>query len=109
MSLSHDTEFLRRLLHCRTFAHMISLTKSTDVEVAECMKKSCDGNREINRRQQLLFYAGRLLKDKKAHNILKPIKKELASLSGGTEYMLETQKYVISLLLTFMFEESFSQ
>lgn len=77
----------------RTFAHVISLTKASDVDFAKCILEACpEGNKHMNRKQQLLFYSDRLLKDKAAKKLLEPFKFDLKTWLGGTEYMMKAQE-----------------
>mmetsp|Transcript_30541 Transcript_30541/g.64349 ORF Transcript_30541/g.64349 Transcript_30541/m.64349 type:complete len:501 (+) Transcript_30541:108-1610(+) len=90
----------------KTFAHVISLTKASDVDFAKCILEACpEGNKHMNRKQQLLFYSDRLLKDKAAKKLLEPFKFDLKTWLGGTEYMMKAQEVIGETAYRFSFDE----
>ena len=76
-----------------SLAYLLTMMKITDVEAADIFVTACRENpRSMSIAAKVLFYSEHVFKDKSAKKMTAPLIKQLSTMFGGIEPVMEQQK-----------------
>jgi len=76
-----------------SLAYVLTMMKISDVDAADCFVEACRTNpNSMAIASKLLFYSTHIFKDEAAKKKMKPLIKQLSTMSGGMEFMKIAQE-----------------